>query len=84
MRWSFVRGSQTIRIEAHANDDKYVVSVRWPNGRCDTQKISGVDAVLVHLLNLERQLNNSRFFLRMPAHTSERSESLRHAEIFSR
>jgi hypothetical protein len=62
LRWRFTRDVQTVELAIHGDmPDYYLIEIRWPNGRRDVSRFSGLDSTVLNLRQLECQLHNSGF-----------------------
>lgn len=53
MVWFLSRGDQPLRLEARYDNDNYVLVVRWPDGRQETQRFADAPAFRERLMELE-------------------------------
>lgn len=63
MVWFWERGSESIRLETCVDDKtrEYLVILRWPNGKRQTERFPDLASFRVRLATLEEQLEGDHW-----------------------
>jgi hypothetical protein len=63
MVWFWMRGDEQLQLETGYDEDtlEFVVTVKAPDGHCETERFENIDLFRKRLIVLERQLEARRW-----------------------